>query len=250
MMTLFTEKCIFNPQKIINKNYMFEQNREPVQTVSKVGLEPTFMGKVMTFFALAVFASSIGAYVTVRYFLTYFITNPVLMYILFAAELVIIFTAHWWKQSAPLNKVLFFAFAAITGITIAPLLGVLVQTPEGLSIVIKALFTTGLMFTATAIFAWTTKYDLSGLRGFLFMGLIGMIITSVVGIFIPWGSTFEIVFTGLGVILFAAYTMYDIQQLKKYPEDAYIDAAMQLYLDIFNLFLYILRLLMALSNRD
>lgn len=225
-------------------------NQQNEKTISKIGLEPTFMGKVLTFFALAVFASSLGAFFTVKYFLNYFITNPVLMYVLFAVELIIIFTAHWWKKSAPLNKILFFAFAAITGITIAPLLGVLVQTPAGLSIVIKALFATGLMFTATAIFAWTTKYDLTGMRGFLFMGLIGMIITSIVGIFIPWGSTFEIVFTGIGVLLFAGYTMYDIQQLKKYPEDEYIDAAMQLYLDIFNLFLYILRLLMALSNRN
>ncbi len=81
------------------------------------------------------------------------------------------------------------------------------------------------------------------------IALIGMIITSIVGIFIPWGSTFEIFFTGGGVLLFSAFTMYDIQMIKHYPEDRYIDAALNLYLDIFNLFTYVLRFLIAM-NRD
>jgi len=50
-------------------------------------------------------------------------------------------------------------------------------------------------------------------------------------------------------VLFSAFTMYDFQKLKHYPEDRYIEAALNLYLDIFNLFLYILRLIMALNRR-
>jgi len=77
------------------------------------------------------------------------------------------------------------------------------------------------------------------------MSLIGMIITGIIGIFIPWGNSIELVYSWFGVVLFAGFTMYDIQKLKKYPENMYIQAALQLYLDIFNLFLYILRAISA-----
>jgi FtsH-binding integral membrane protein len=58
----------------------------------------------------------------------------------------------------------------------------------------------------------------------------------------------EMIYSGIGVLLFAGYAMYDFQMIKKYPEDRYIDAAMHLYLDIFNLFIFILRLLMSQKN--
>ena len=104
-------------------------------------------------------------------------------------------------------------------------------------------------FTATAVFGWTTKIDLTGMRGFLIIGLLGMIITGIVGIFIPWSNTTEMVYSGIGVLLFIGYTAYDFQKIKHYPEDRYIDAALSLYLDIFNLFMFILRLILS-SRRD
>ncbi len=113
----------------------------------------------------------------------------------------------------------------------------------------KALLATGLMFTATAAFGWTTKMDLSGMRGFLMIALIGMIVVGVIGIFIPWSNTMEMVYSGVGVLIFSGFIVYDFQKIKQYPEDRYIDAALNIYLDIFNLFLYILRLIMA-SRRN
>ena len=223
---------------------MFENN-----VAVRTKMEPTFFGKVMTFFALAVLCSAAGVYVTMHYFMQYFIQTPQLIYVLFVVELIMIFTSRLWSKKIPLNCVMFAAFTFITGVTIAPLIAVLAASSAGSTILMQALLATGLMFTATAIIGWTTHYDLSGMRGFLFMTLIGMIIVGVIGIFIPWGSTMEIVYSGIGVILFAGYTMYDIQRLKQYPEDMYIEAALALYLDIFNLFLYILRLIMSLNRR-
>jgi hypothetical protein len=133
--------------------------------------------------------------------------------------------------------------------TAAPLIGILANTPEGVTILTKALLATGFMFTATAAVGWTTKVDLSGMRGFLMIGLIGMIITGLIGIFIPWSNTMEMVYSGVGVLLFTGFIAYDFQKIKKYPEDRYIDAALVLYLDIFNLFMYILRLILSISRR-
>lgn len=227
---------------------MYDEHNAQDLSRAKIGIEPTFFGKVMSFFALAVFASAAGAYFTMKYFMGYFIAQPALMWAFFIAELALIFTSRMWSQKIPLNRFLFALFALITGVTIAPLLGVMAASPGGIAIISKALLTTGLMFTAAALFGWTTRIDLSGMRGFLIIGLFGMIIVGVLGLFMPWGSQMEMVYSGIGVLLFAGFTVYDFQKIKHYPEDRYIDAALNLYLDIFNLFLYILRFMS--NNRD
>lgn len=226
------------------------EDHSPQTYTTKVGIEPTFFGKVMTFFALAMMMSVAGIYMTYTYFMNVFISYPALMYVFFIAELVIIFTSRTWSKKIPLNRILFAVFAFITGVTIAPLMAIVAASPGGVEILTKALLATGFMFTATAIFGWTTKFNLSGLRGFLIMGLFGMIIVGIIGIFLPWSNMFELVFSGAGVLLFSGFTMYDFQKLREFPEDRYIDAALMLYLDIFNLFLYILRFITALSGRD
>lgn len=215
---------------------------------AKVGIEPTFFGKVMTFFALAMFVSAAGTYVGANYLMSYFIQNPALMWVMYIVELVLIFTSRMWSTRTPINRVLFAAFAFITGVTIAPLIMSLTATTAGTVILYKALGATGLMFSATALIGYTTRMDLSGMRVFLLTGLVGMIVVGIIGIFIPWSNTMEMVYAGVGVLLFSAFTAYDFQMLKNYPEDRYIDAALNLYLDIFNLFLMIVRLITSMNR--
>lgn len=215
---------------------------------TRTGIEPTFFGKVMSFFALAVLSSAAGTYITYTYFFDYFIQTPALMWIFFIVELAMIFTARMWSTKSPLNKVLFVAFTFITGVTVAPLIGVLAASPDGTVILTKALLATALTFSAAGIIGWTTKMNLSWMRTFLLFALVGMIVVGILGFFIPWSSTTEMVYSGVGVLLFGAFAVYDFHNLKHYPEDRYIDAALALYLDIFNLFLFILRFIMA--SRD
>lgn len=228
---------------------MQQDPNHPYSSSSRaIGLEPTFFGKVMTFFALAIFSSAAGVYVTMKYFFQYFLENPALMWGALILELVIVFTSRWWSTKSPINKLLFAAFTFLTGVTAAPLIGIVAASPGGVAVLTKALLATGFMFTATALVGWTTKINLSGMRGFLIIGLIGMIIVGILGIFIPWSSTAEMLYSGIGVLLFSGFIMYDFQKIKHYPQDRYIDAALNLYLDIFNLFLYILRFINA--SRD
>lgn len=208
----------------------------------------TFFGKVMAFFSLAIFMSVAGTFVAMKYLMFYFVSAPAMMPILFILELAIIFTARIWKKHSPLNKIMFATFAFITGITIAPIIAVIAESPSGLTILIRALLATALMFSAAAVFGYTTKVNLVGMRGFLLLSLIGMIVVGILGIFIPWGSAGEMMYSGFGVVLFSGFTMYDFQRLKRYPENMYIEAALDLYLDIFNLFLYILRFINAQRN--
>lgn len=205
--------------------------------------ETSFLSQVMMFFGLAILVSAGGTYVGFRYLVPLFLSSPAIMWILFALELVLVFTSRMWSTKKPVNYILFCAFAFITGITLVPLLASIILEFGGPDLIVKALGATTLMFAGTAVFGWTTGWNLTGLRGFLVTALIGMIIVSIIGIFLPWGSTFEMIFAGFGVILFSGYTMYDFQQMKVMPQDRPIDAALRLYLDIFNLFIFILRLM-------
>jgi len=215
------------------------------QQISIKAAEPTFLSKVMFFFGLAILTSAAGTFVGFKYMIPLFIANQSVIWILFAMELVLIFTARIWSTRKPINYLLFATFAFVTGITLVPLLASVLLEFGGPDIIIKALGATTLMFTATAVFGWVTHRNLSGLSGFLWVSLIGMIIVSLIGIFIPWNNSFEMIFSGFGVIVFGAFTMYDIQKLKLFPQDRALDAALMLYLDIFNLFIYILRLMSA-----
>lgn len=217
-------------------------------TVVRSGAQTTFFGKVMFTFSLGMLVSALGTYFGMSYLNQFFAKTPALMWLFFIAELGLIFSAQAWSRKVPLNYVLFSAFTFLTGITIAPLITFVVVQMQSPELVIKALAVTGLMFTSTGLIGWTTNRSFEGLRGFLFMALIGMIVVGVVGIFIPWSNTFEIVFSGFGVLLFSAYAMYDFRMIRQMPEDRYVDAAIALYLDIFNLFIYVLRLLMALRR--
>lgn len=214
------------------------------QTASQP-LQASFYSQVMMYFGLAILSSAFGTYIGFTYIAQMIFATPALMWVIIAAELALVLTSRWWSTKRPINYFLFALFTFITGVTIVPLLASIIYTYGGPDLIIKALVATTLMFGGTAIFGWVTKMDLSGMRGFLTLSIIGMIIVAIVGIFVPWSSTFEMIFAGFGIIIFSAYTMYDIQKLKTHPQDRALDAALNLYLDIFNLFIYILRLLSA-----
>ena len=215
------------------------------QQVIGISSDTPFISKVFFYFGLAVLVSAAGTYVGFNYLAEMYFTSRFFIYGLFAVELILVLTSRMWSQRKPINYLLFAAFAFITGLTIVPILAGIILEFGGPDLIIKALVATTLMFTATAIFGWATNRNLSGLRGFLWISLIGMIVVSVIGIFVPWSNTFEMLFSGFGVIVFSGYTMYDIQRIKVMPDASPIDAALMLFLDIFNLFIYILRFMSA-----
>lgn len=230
------------------------ENNNPFQSQQGVAfgrsteITATFFGKVMFAFALAILVSTFGVWLGFTYLIETFINTPNLIWLLFIAELGLIFTSGMWSKKRPLNYVLFSVFALLTGISITPLLLMAAMT-AGSAVIVKALLATVLMFGSAGAIGWTTHKSLEGMRGFLLITLIGLLIVGIIGIFIPWGNTFEMVYSGIGVLLFSGYAMYDFQKIKSFPEDRYIDAALHLYLDIFNLFIFILRLILSLNNR-
>lgn len=142
---------------------------------------------------------------------------------------------------------LFFVYSLLTGVTFSTLF--LVYTESSIFV---TFFTCAAMFAGTSVFGYITKIDLSRFGGFLMMGLIGIIIASVVNIFIGSSAIYWIS-TYAGVLVFVGLTAWDTQKIKNMgmfmdskSEDgrkASIFGALMLYLDFVNLFLFLLRIM-------
>lgn len=155
------------------------------------------------------------------------------------------------KMSAKRATTVYLAYAALNGVTLATIF-----FWASLTDIWLALFATGAMFAAMSIIGFTTNIDLSGMRSYLLMGLIGLIVASVINIFWASSALYWIV-TYAGVLLFVALTAYDTQWIKRTATEievagmssgeatvrrVAIIGALKLYLDFINLFLYILRI--------
>jgi FtsH-binding integral membrane protein len=173
--------------------------------------------------------------------------TPLLFWGLMLGQLGIVFylSARVNRLSPSTAAGLFLGYSALTGITFAMIL--FAYTKESVA---TTFFVTAGMFGALALYGTTTRRSLAGMGQFLFMGLIGVVLASIVGIF--WQNDgFQFVLSFIGVILFTGLTAYDAQRLKAMavalPEGqtgSYaIVGALSLYLDFINLFLFLLRFL-------
>ena len=157
--------------------------------------------------------------------------------------IVFVLSARVQQLAASTAALLFVAYSAITGATLSFVL--LVYTGE--SVATTFVVTAG-MFGALAFYGTTTKRDLGGVGQFLFMGLIGLVLASFVGLFVH-SDGFQFLLSFVGVIVFAGLAAYDAQWLKVMALQAAtgrtssyaIVGALSLYLDFTNLFLFLLR---------
>lgn len=149
------------------------------------------------------------------------------------------------KLSSGAAQGLFWVYSALMGLSLSSIFFVY----TGASIA-KVFFISASMFGALSLFGYTTKKDLSGWGTFLFMGLIGIIIASIVNIFLA-SSMMSFVISIVGVLIFAGLTAYDNQQLRQMyyvtpageaQKKLMIMGALKLYLDFINLFIMLLRL--------
>jgi len=154
------------------------------------------------------------------------------------------------KLSVPAAQGVFWAFAAIMGLSLSSIF--MVYTDASIA---KVFFITAATFGAMSLYGYTTKRDLTGMGNFLMMGLIGLIIAMVVNIFMQ-SSMLEFAISAIGVLIFVGLTAYDTQKIKESYSDSHgaevlakgaIMGALSLYLDFINLFLMLLRLF---GNRE
>jgi FtsH-binding integral membrane protein len=154
------------------------------------------------------------------------------------------------KFSAATLQAMFWGFAVLMGLSMARIF--MMFTGESIA---QTFFATSAAFAGLSLWAYTTKRDMSGWGSFLVMGMVGLIVASIVNIFVG-SDTLGWVISCAGVLIFAGLTAYDTQRIKNEyfylqgPEmlgKAAVMAALTLYLDFINMFQF---LLSFLGNRE
>jgi FtsH-binding integral membrane protein len=154
------------------------------------------------------------------------------------------------KLSGATAQLLFWVFAAVMGLSLSSIF--MVYTDASIA---KVFFISAATFGAMSLYGYTTKRDLTGVGNFLIMGLIGLIIASIVNIFLA-SSMLDFAISAIGVLIFVGLTAYDTQKIKNGYDEGLgaevlhktaVMGALSLYLDFINLFLMLLRLF---GNRE
>jgi uncharacterized protein len=171
------------------------------------------------------------------------------LFILAPLAMVFVISAGINRLAPSTAQLLFWVFSALMGVSLSSIFLVYTHTS-----IVQVFFITAATFGALSLYGYTTQRDLTGFGSFLFMGLIGIIIASLVNLFLHL-SALQFVISIVGVLVFAGLTAWDTQRLKndyiygyasaggEIAERAAITGALSLYLNFINLFTLLLQLL-------
>jgi len=176
----------------------------------------------------------------------------ILKYVLMFAPLVFVMVLSFGinRLSTGTAQMLYWAYAAVMGLSMASIF--LVYTGTSIA---QTFFATAAAFAGLSLFGYTTKKDLSGFGTFLIMGVVGLLVASVINIFLK-SSALDFAVSAIGVLLFAGLTAYDTQKIKSMYDyvagtemvgKTVVMGALSLYLDFINMFLFLLRFM---GNRE
>ncbi len=202
---------------------------------------------LVAWFAFSAAVTDVGGQLQLTSFGHAIFQSP-LMWVLVLAPLGLVFWLSFGinRLSASAALTLFFVYAGLLGLSLASIF--LVYTGTSIT---RVFFISAATFGALSLWGYTTQRDLSGMGSFMFMGLIGIIIASLVNIFLH-SSGLDWAISVIGVIVFAGLTGWDTQRIKEMysPMDdgtvagrKAVMGALSLYLDFINLFLMLLRLM-------
>ena len=183
----------------------------------------------------------------------FFFTGPMLWVTLFTPLVLILFSSFFMRNPSPTGaNVIYWGVVASMGVSLGLTVFVYSAGAGGMLTIIKALLVTCATFGALSLWGYTTKRDLSGFGTFLFMGVIGLVIASVVNLFLH-SSALDFAISVIGVLVFSGLTAYKTQMIKQLYYNLGGDvramsvgttyAALSLYITFINLFLNILRLI-------
>ena len=210
------------------------------------------MLKVYNYMASGVLLTGIVALLFAQSGMAAQVLNTPLRWVLMFAPLgfIMVMSFGMNKLSTSALQAMFFAFAAVMGLSMASIF--LVFSGESIA---RTFFVTAASFAGLSLFGYTTKKDLTAMGSFLIMGVVGLFLASIVNLFLG-SSTLQLVVSFLGVLIFAGLTAYDTQRIKsEYLHFAghesigklAIMGALNLYLDFVNMFQF---LLSFMGSRD
>jgi FtsH-binding integral membrane protein len=220
--------------------------RQEVFVVRDTGIAD-YMRGIYTYMAGGLAATGVVAYFAAASGLYLKIAQTPLIWVVLLAPLVMVLVLSFriQKMSLAAAQISYWVYAALMGLSIAGIF--MMYTGQSIS---RVFFITAGTFAGMSVYGYTTKKDLTGWRSFLIMGLIGLIVASVVNLFLK-SSALHWALSVIGVIVFVGLTAYDTQKIKQMYVEGEIGetlgkktvmGALTLYLDFINLFLMLLRL--------
>jgi FtsH-binding integral membrane protein len=211
------------------------------------------MLSIYNYMASGVLLTGVVALLTASTGLVYSFVGGPLMWLVALSPLAIVFAMSFGAQkfSTTTLQAMFWGFAVLMGLSLSTIF--LVYTGGSIA---ATFFATAGAFAGLSLYGYTTQRDLSGFGSFLIMGVIGLVIASVINLFLQsealmWAVSF------LGVLIFAGLTAYDTQKLKaqythvrgtEWAGKAVVLGALNLYLDFINMFLFLLRFMGSQRN--
>ena len=199
-----------------------------------------FVKQTYKFFAASILFATIGAYIGMGFAEQisnlYVFIGLVVLY--FATLIGLIFL----RSKPVVNVVLLFAFTFISGLLLVPLLSRVLGLASGASIVTQALLMTTIIFGVMSYYGLKTTKDLANMGKMLFVSLIVIIIASVINIFLG-NPLLQVIISAVSAIIFSLYIAFDTQNIIRGRYDSPILAAINLYLDVLNIFVSLLQLL-------
>lgn len=204
-----------------------------------------FISKTMLFMAMGLVVTFLSGYILMNN-LAYLTKGMFIGAIFLEIALVVVLRALVEKMSPLIAAMCFLLYSAVSGVTFS-----IIFLAYSVSTILTVFVIAAIMFFCSAMIGITTKKDLSTMVRFLYMGLVGLVLIGLASLFVP-SLAFNKGVAVIGIIIFSALTAYDMQKVKRIHENAYnmdpntvnkyvIIAALELYLDFINIFLYLLR---------
>jgi modulator of FtsH protease len=199
---------------------------------------------------LTMLPTIVGAVVGVSMNMSFMAQHPVMSALGMLAVMFGLFMGIAANRNSVLGVVLLLVLTGFMGLMLGPVLQVALHLRNGGQLVGLAAGGTGVIFMSLAGIATVTKKDFSFIGNFLFIGLILLVVASLANLFFQIPAL-ALALSGVSVLLFSGYILYDVSRIVQGGETNYVMATLALYLDIYNLFVNLLHLLMALmGERD
>ena len=220
---------------------MTSQTTELAQSANKV-LRNTYM-----LLGLSMVPTVIGAMIGINLNFSFMAQSPFMGFLVMMAVMFGLFWGISKNRDNGLGVALLLGLTFFMGMMLGPILQVALHLRNGAQLVGIAAGGTGVIFFSLATIATVTKKDFSFMGKFLFIGLILLIVASLANLFfqIP---VMQLTISAIAVLIFSGFILFDVSRVVTGGETNYIMATLAIYLDIYNLFVNLLQLLMALSG--
>ena len=220
---------------------MSSQTTELALSTNKV-LRNTYM-----LLGLSMIPTVIGAMIGISMNFSFMAQSPILGFIVMLAVMFGLFWGISKNRDNGLGVVLLLGLTFFMGLMLGPILQVALHLRNGAQLVGIAAGGTGVIFFSLATIATVTKKDFSFMGKFLFIGLILLIVASLANMFFQIPAM-QLTISAIAVLIFSGFILFDVSRVVTGGETNYIMATLAIYLDIYNLFVNLLQLLMALAG--